>query len=66
MTFDKVLPRNFTKIYGNHLHHALPVLSTDYEEKALVDDLNAMNDKMVACQSPFCHTATLTMRVNCR
>lgn len=53
VTFAKVLPRNFTKIYGNHLHHALPVLSTDYSEKALVDDLNAMNNKIVSLSVPI-------------
>lgn len=53
ITFAKVLPRNFTEIYGSHLHHALPVLSTDYEEKALVDDLNAMHDKMVSLSTPI-------------
>lgn len=53
ITFAKVLPRNFTEIYGSHLHHALPVLSTDYEEKALVDDLRMMHNKMVSLSVPI-------------
>lgn len=28
-------------------------MSTDYEEKALVDDLNAMNNKMVSLSAPI-------------
>ncbi|XP_061166365.1 uncharacterized protein LOC133175284 [Saccostrea echinata] len=52
ITFAKVLPRNFTEIYGSHVNHVLPVLSTDYEEKALVDDLRMMHGKMVTLTVP--------------
>lgn len=52
ISFAKVLPKNFTEIYGANVNHVLPVFSTDFEEKALVDDLRIMHGKMVSLSPP--------------
>ncbi|KAK3098553.1 hypothetical protein FSP39_020562 [Pinctada imbricata] len=52
ISISKVLPRNFTTLNTYHPYVYLPVLSTDFEEKALVDDFAYMRDTMMALRRP--------------
>ncbi|XP_060080648.1 uncharacterized protein LOC132560009 [Ylistrum balloti] len=53
ISFAKVLPRNFTVLNPHKEMVRLPVLSTDFEEKALVEDLSYMSGSMVSLTTPI-------------
>ncbi|XP_069112754.1 uncharacterized protein [Argopecten irradians] len=53
ISFAKVLPRNFTALNPHRETIRLPVLSTDFEEKALVADFSAMNGRMASLVEPI-------------